>query len=89
MGLLQPHAALAIGVSRYRLTCWLHEQNMKYTDWIATMRVEEAKRVMKEHPELGNDAVALHCGFADRTVFQRTFKKVIGMTPAQFLECQE
>ena len=86
-GLLQPHAAQAIGVSRYRLTCWLHEQNMKYTDWIAGLRVEEAKRMMKEHPEIGNDAVAQHCGFADRTVFQRTFKKVAGMTPAQFLEC--
>ena len=88
-GLLHPQAAQAIGVSRYRLTCWLHQQNLKYTDWMARLRVEEAKRVMKEHPEFGNDAIAQHCGFADRTVFQRTFKKRTGMTPAQYVECQE
>lgn len=84
-GLLQPQAAQAIGVSRYRLTCWLHQQNMKYTEWIAGLRVEEAKRVIMEHPEWGNDTIAQHCGFADRTVLQRTFKKVTGMTPAKFM----
>ena len=85
-GLLQPHAAQAIGVSRYRLTCWLHQQDMKYTDWIAQLRVEEAKRTIREHPDWSNDAVSQHCGFADRTVFQRTFKKVTGMTPVKFIE---
>ena len=84
-GLLQPQAAQAIGVSRHRLTCWLHQQNMKYTEWIAGLRVEEAKRVIMEHPEWGNDTIAQHCGFADRTVLQRTFKKVTGMTPAKFM----
>ena len=49
-GLLQPQAAQAIGVSRYRLTCWLHQQNLKYTEWIAQLRVEEAKRVIMEQP---------------------------------------
>ncbi|MBR1411062.1 MAG: helix-turn-helix domain-containing protein [Prevotella sp.] len=83
-GLLQPQAAKDIGVSRYRLTCWLHQQNMKYTEWIATLRIEEAKRIMKENPELGNDYLAQYCGFADRSVFQRTFKKLTGMTPAQY-----
>ena len=87
-GLVQPMAAQDIGVSRHRLTCWLHQQGTKYNDWIATLRVEEAKRVMKEHPEFSNDAVAQHCGFGDRTAFQRTFKKMTGMTPALFLEQQ-
>ena len=64
------------------------QQSLKYTDWIATLRVEEAKRIMKEHPEWSNDAVAQHCGFTDRTVLQRTFKKIAGMTPTKFLEQQ-
>lgn len=85
-GLLQPLAAADIGVSRYRLTCWLHQRGMKYTDWIASLRIEEAKRTIKAHPEWSNDAVAQHCGFSDRTVLQRTFKKLTGTTPQKYLE---
>ena len=85
-GLLQPLAAADIGVTRYRLTCWLHQRGLKYTEWIAALRIEEAKRVIKEHPDWSNDAIAQYCGFTDRTVLQRTFKKLVGMTPAQFAE---
>ena len=85
-GLLQPMAAQDIGVSRYRLTCWLHQQDLKYTEWIAQLRVEEAKRMMAVHPDWSNDAIAQHCGFSDRTAFQRTFKRITDITPTQYSE---
>jgi len=85
-GLLQPQAAQDIGVSRYRLTAWLHQRGVKYTEWMAQLRVEEAKRTIAAHPDWGNDAVAQHCGFADRTVLQRTFKKIEGITPQKYME---
>ena len=85
-GLLQPQAAQDIGISRYRLTAWLHQRGVKYTEWMAQLRVEEAKRTIAAHPDWGNDAVAQHCGFADRTVLQRTFKKIEGITPQKYLE---
>ena len=85
-GLLQPLAAQAIGISRYRLTTWLHQQGLKYTEWIAQLRVEEAKRIIAAHPDWSNDAVAQHCGFTDRTVLQRTFKRIEGITPQKYLE---
>ena len=85
-GLLQPIAAQAIGISRYRLTTWLHQQGLKYTEWIAQLRVEEAKRIIAAHPDWSNDAVAQHCGFTDRTVLQRTFKRIEGITPQKYLE---
>lgn len=85
-GLLQPIAAQDIGISRYRLTTWLHQSGLKYTEWIAQLRVEEAKRLIAAHPDWSNDAVAQHCGFTDRTVLQRTFKKIEGITPMKYLE---
>ena len=85
-GLLQPLAAQAIGISRYRLTTWLHQQGLKYTEWIAQLRVEEAKRTIVAHPDWSNDAVAQHCGFTDRTVLQRTFKRIEGITPQKYME---
>ena len=87
-GLLQPQAAQDIGISRYRLTAWLHQRGVKYTEWMAQLRVEEAKRTIAAHPDWGNDAVAQHCGFADRTVLQRTFKKIEGITPQKYMENQ-
>ena len=83
-GLLQPLAAKDIGVPRYRLTNWLHMQDLKYTEWIAQLRVEEAQRMIMAHPDWTNDAIAQHCGFTDRAVLQRTFKKLTGMTPQQY-----
>ena len=83
-GLLQPLAAADIGIPKYLLKEWLRQQNLKYSEWIAGLRVEEAKRIIQEHPDWSNDTVAQHCGFADRTVLQRTFKKVEGITPQQF-----
>ena len=82
-GLLLPLAAADIGVPKYRLTCWLHQNGLKYTDWISALRVEEAKRIIKAHPDWQNEAVAEYCGFTERTML-RTFKKLTGMTPAQY-----
>ena len=50
------------------------------------LRVEEAKRIIAAHPDWSNDAVAQHCGFTDRTVLQRTFKRIEGITPQKYLE---
>jgi len=41
---------------------------------------------IKAHPDWGNDAVAQHCGFTDRTVLQRTFKRMEGITPQKYQE---
>ena len=82
-GLLLPLAAAGIGIPKYKLTYWLHQQGMKYTEWIAKLRVEEAKRTIEAHPDWQNEAVAEHCGFTERTLL-RTFKKLTGMTPTQY-----
>ena len=82
-----PAAAEAIGVPRYQLSAWLHtEPDRTYASWMTALRLAEAQRVMRAHPEWSNETVAQYCGFADRTYFQRIFKKHLGMTPAQFLE---
>lgn len=87
-GLLLPLAATEIGVPKYRLTCWLHQKGLKYTEWMAELRVDEAKRVIAAHPDWSNEAIAEHCGFTDRTLL-RTFKKLTGMSPAQYAEKQQ
>lgn len=85
-GLLHPQAAQDIGISRYRLTVWLHQHGLKYNEWMAQLRIEEAKRIISVHPDWGNDSVAQYCGFTDRSAFQKKFKQNTGLTPAEWSE---
>jgi len=48
---------------------------------------DKAKRVLKEHPEWTNEAVADHCGFT-RTHFQKIFKQETGVAPSEYVAKQ-
>ena len=85
-GLNMPNAAEEMGVPRYLLSAWFKQKGIHYSDWLADLRITEAKRVIREHPDWSNETVAQHCGFSDRTYFQRKFKELTGMTPNDFLK---
>lgn len=83
-GINMPTAAEAIGVPRYLLSAWLKQQGYTYAKWMTALRIEEALRVIKEHSDWSNETVANHCGFSDRSYFQRKFKEMTGQTPADY-----
>ena len=84
-GLNLPNAAEAIGVPRYLLSAWLKQGGLRYNDWLTALRIDEAMQIMRAHPDWSNEAVAQHCGFSDRTYFQRKFKQITGFTPNDYL----
>lgn len=84
-GLKLPNAAEEMQIPRYLLSIWLKQSGRHYSEWLAELRIQEAKRTLRDHPEWSNEAVAQHCGFSDRCYFQKVFKEMTGMTPAQFL----
>ena len=80
-----PVAAEAIGIPRYMLSTWLKEkENRNYASWINSLRIDAAKRILKEHPDWSNEAVAQRCGFSDRSYFQKKFKEETGQTPSDY-----
>lgn len=83
-GLIQPVAAEEIGVKQYMLRTWLATQGLRYNDWLTLLRINEAKQILQAHPDWNNETIALHCGFGDRSAFQKKFKDKTGMTPAEF-----
>lgn len=85
-GISMPNAAEDIGIPRYLLSAWLKSQGRTYASWMNDLRIDEAKRTMREHPDWNNEAVAQHCGFSDRSYFQRKFKEATGQTPADYLQ---
>lgn len=83
-GLTMPAAAEKIGIPRYQLSAWLKQQDLTYAAWITALRIDEAERVIKEQPQWTNEAISQHCGFSDRSYFQKKFKERTGMTPAEY-----
>lgn len=88
-GMNMPSVASEIGIPQYQLSGWLKQQNCKYSEWMTSLRIEEAKRVIKAHPDWSNESVAEHCGFSDRTYFQKKFKEKTGMTPADYMNLHQ
>ena len=77
--------ARQMGVSQRQLQEWLRQSEYKKLAGLVTkLRIEEAMRVLKEHPEWSVESVAEHCGFNDRKYFHQVFQQQTGTTPAKF-----
>ena len=60
------------------------EYNCSFYQFVTNYRVEEAKRLMKEQPEMKMQDIAEHCGFSSPTVFTRIFARETGLTPKEW-----
>lgn len=77
--------ARQMGLSRKQLQEWLRGSEYKNLAGLVTLlRIEEAKCVLKEHPDWSVESVADHCGFSSREYFHRAFRQYTGMTPAKY-----
>ncbi len=77
--------ARQMGVPQKQLQLWLRQSEYKkLAGLVATLRIEEAKRVLKEHPEWSVESVADYCGFNDRKYFHQVFQQYTGTTPAKY-----
>lgn len=78
-------AADDMRIPRYQLKQWLKTTDQKlFNPWLTNLRIEEAKRQLREHPEWSNDTIAERCGFSSRNYFQTIFKKQTGISPSEF-----
>lgn len=78
--------ARQMGIPQRHLQEWLRQSEYgKLAGLVTTLRVEEAKRVLKEHPEWSTESVADYCGFSSREYFHRIFRQMTGSTPAHYL----
>ena len=51
---------------------------------INNQRVEHAKRLMRQHPDMKLNSIGRESGFSNETSFYRTFKELTGMTPTEW-----
>ena len=60
------------------------EYNCTFYQFVTNYRIEEAKRLMKEKPDLKMQDIAEQCGFSSPVVFSRIFVRETGMTPSEW-----
>ena len=61
------------------------EYNCSFSDYINQCRITYAQHLMNSDPNAKQETVALQSGFSHVTSFSRTFKKLVGMTPKEWL----
>lgn len=77
--------ATMLNTNRSRLSLYLNnELGMNYYEWIARLRVEDAKKLLIEEPETPIYDIATRIGIEDKSNFGRAFKRVTGMSPARY-----
>lgn len=60
------------------------EYGVNFRTWISHLRVDDAKRMMLEHPELKIEEIAYQVGFSSPSYFSRVFAGKEGVSPAQW-----
>ena len=58
------------------------EYDMNFSSWVASLRIDEAKRIMMKEPEKKLQEVAFECGFSSRAYFSSVFSKSEGISPS-------
>ena len=60
------------------------EYDCTFYQFVTNYRIEEAKRLMREQPDLKMQDIAEQCGFSSPVVFSRIFVRETGMTPSEW-----
>jgi len=51
---------------------------------VEALRIETAKRILVEQPDLRFPTIAARCGFVDEERMRRAFVRTIGISPAEY-----
>ena len=60
------------------------EYGCNFYQFVTKYRIDEAKRLMREQPNMKIQDVAEQCGFSSPTVFARVFFRETGKTPREW-----
>ena len=61
------------------------EYGCNFYQFVTNYRIEEAKRLMTEHPEMTMEDVAIQSGFSSARTFYRAFDREVEMTPKEWM----
>lgn len=84
-GLTINDMAKMIGTNRTYLSAYIKEKyKLSFRDWITSLRIEYAKRMLKGNPDISIQNVSEASGFLSLSHFIKTFTEKEGNTPAKW-----
>lgn len=77
--------AMQLKTNRTTLSLYLNsELKQNFYEWISSIRIEEAKKLLIEQPTLPIVEIANYVGIDDRSNFDKLFKRNVGLSPAAY-----
>lgn len=77
--------AKELQITPHKLSQLLNDNIGKsFAAFLNTYRIDEAKNILKENTNLTLEFVGFEAGFSSKSNFYATFKKQVGLTPAQY-----
>jgi AraC-like DNA-binding protein len=65
------------------------EYGCSFYQFVTNYRIRDAKRLLKEQPDMKMQDIAEHCGFSSPTVFARIFARETGKNPSEWCAKQD
>ena len=79
--------AARLGTSSRNISdCIRRSQGCSFSQFVNGYRVEHAKKLMQQRPDIKMTNLFYESGFANETSFYRTFKLLTGMTPKEWIQ---
>jgi AraC-like DNA-binding protein len=64
------------------------EENMNFHTWINRLRIEEAKHLIRNNPDISVMQIAEQIGYSESSHFSRQFKQITGQSPTVWRQRQ-
>jgi AraC-like DNA-binding protein len=82
-GMTRDKLAAMLFTNRSYLSAYLNRyRKQTFAAWINTLRIEEARRLMLQHPGMNMQEIAFRVGYSHRSHFSRRFTGQTGCSPA-------
>lgn len=74
-----------LGINRTYISNYINDTyKSNFNTWIHNMRISEAKRIIKENPDISMGQVAIMTGYNDQAHFSKQFKIISGISPVKW-----
>ena len=77
--------AEALGTNKNAVSACINENGSSFSQLVNDYRLEYAKNMLRQSPDMKIATVWMEAGFASERTFFRTFKTATGMTPSEWV----
>lgn len=72
-----------LSISSTYLKLYFHSRGLSFYQYINTLRVEYAYKLMQDNPDMSIREISEHSGFRSQTTFRKMFVEVMGCLPSE------